>query len=855
MDEQRVLSDRYALISHLARGGMADVWVAEDTLLERRVAVKILHGQFASSDSFVERFRREAQAAANVTHASIVAVYDWGQDDEDTYFMVMELVEGRNLRDVLRSEGALLPRRVAEIGSEVATALSVAHGQGLVHRDIKPANILLTPDGSVKVADFGIARAWDDSDQLTRTGAVIGTATYFSPEQAQGQPADARSDIYSLGIVMYELLTASPPFSGESPVAVAYQHVQEEPVRPTQLDPNIPAGLEAIVMKAMAKNPAMRYQSATELSADLQRMLAGQVPEAAPENEAPTRVMAATEATRIQAEQGYAAPPPPRQPIPTYQDPDRPDRTTVVIGVLAALALLGLGVILLIRLLSPSDASATVTVPAVRGMEVQEAIDELEDLDLVVTEQAVTDAEVPAGLATGTTPAAGAEVARSSDITLLVSAGTSGVQVPAVVGLSEEQARATLEGADLEVGEVTTEASETVVAGTVISQDPGPGESVPAGTDIDLIVSAGSGALLVPDVSAKSESDALFSLSQAGFSAAQVRVERRPSADVLERFVIGTDPGAGQAVPEGGIVTLFVSQGAVPTVLPSVIGFDPADAQTLLEDLGFVIAFGDPLDLPFEDPLDELIAHQDPDAGVTADFGSTVTLQIGNAPDAIDVPDTVGDDIATAQQKIEDADLVFAQGDDVDVEFGDPNDGRVAAQDPEAGDPVEPGTTVTVGVGVAPPPTSVPNVTTPCLDPADAQAQIEAAGLVYVVGDATELPIDNPCDGKVVGQNPLPDTEVGEGTDVVVSIGASPPALTLPTAAEIFGMRITDVRNSVVYGEPTLTWTRHSDRCVEVTDASLVDRVAKIEPGPETRVAVGSEIMFWLGVLEGNPCA
>ena len=268
VEPQKVLSDRYVLISHLARGGMADVWVAEDRLLGRRVAVKILHDQFASSESFVERFRREAQSAANLTHHNIVAVHDWGEDDS-TYFMVMELVEGRNLRDVLRNEGALLPRRVTEIGVEVATALGVAHGQGLVHRDIKPANVLLTPDGAVKVADFGIARAWDDSEQLTRTGAVIGTATYFSPEQAQGMPADARSDIYSVGVVMYELLTGTPPFSGESPVAVAYQHVQQPPTPPSSIDPNVPPGLEAVVLKAMAKDPDLRYQSAAELIDDL----------------------------------------------------------------------------------------------------------------------------------------------------------------------------------------------------------------------------------------------------------------------------------------------------------------------------------------------------------------------------------------------------------------------------------------------------------------------------------------------------------------------------------------------------------------------------------------------------------
>src|SRR5687768_3539984 len=274
MTETQVWSGRYELVRKLARGGMAEVFLARDLLLDRPVALKVLYPELSRDPTFVERFRREAQAAANLSHPNIVSVYDWGEED-GTYFIVMEYVEGRTLAQIVSDEGPLLPDRAADVAIDVAGALGFAHRNGVVHRDVKPGNVLSSPLGQVKVADFGIARAVSTEENLTQAGTVMGTATYFSPEQARGEQVDPRSDVYSLGVVLYELLVGDPPFKGDSPVAVAYKHVQEQAELPTTRNPRIPVALEAVTMKALAKNPANRYASAEELAADLRRFREG----------------------------------------------------------------------------------------------------------------------------------------------------------------------------------------------------------------------------------------------------------------------------------------------------------------------------------------------------------------------------------------------------------------------------------------------------------------------------------------------------------------------------------------------------------------------------------------------------
>src|SRR4051794_16974765 len=354
MSQSTVFNGRYELHRRIARGGMADVFLARDQLLDRPVAVKVLFPEYAADPAFVVRFRREAQSAANLNHPNIVSVYDWGQE-QGTYFIVMEYVEGRSLADIIKAEGPLHPQRAAEIASDMAAALGFAHRNGMIHRDVKPGNVLISPTGQVKVADFGIARALGASadDNLTQAGSVMGTATYFSPEQAQGLSLDPRSDLYALGVVLYEMVTGGPPFTGDNPVAIAYKHVQEQPTPPRQVNPDVPVALEAIILKLIAKTPGARYASADEVRADLRRFTDG-LPVAAmgatvgaTQAVAATQAVGATQATTAIAADDYVG--------------DQPEkkRSGLFIAVLVVLLLLLGGLIyLLAKTLSDSDSSA-----------------------------------------------------------------------------------------------------------------------------------------------------------------------------------------------------------------------------------------------------------------------------------------------------------------------------------------------------------------------------------------------------------------------------------------------------------------------------------------------------------------
>jgi beta-lactam-binding protein with PASTA domain/tRNA A-37 threonylcarbamoyl transferase component Bud32 len=622
------LTERYHLASHLARGGMADVYLGQDTLLGRKVAIKVLHAQFSNDEAFVKRFRREAQAAANLANPNIVGVYDWGQAG-NTYFIVMELVDGRSLRDVLRSEGALLPRRAAEIGAEVASALAAAHRAGLVHRDVKPGNILLATDGTVKVTDFGIARAWDDSQELTKTGAVIGTATYFSPEQAQGTPADERSDVYSLGVVMYEMLAGRPPFQGDSPVAVAYQHVSSSAPPPSTLNSDVPPELDAVVTRALQKDPAFRYQTADEFKADLTRILAGQapnVPTAAVPAPLPAGAIEAAATTRVMTHP--AAPSPNTQTMPTL--PDRgPSQIPFILTAFGLLTLLALLVFLVFRLASADQVppeTELFEVPNVVGMTEAEAADVLRAAGFRVELRPEASAEVAEGIVIRTSPAAGAELAQNEPVLVYVSAGTEPVLVPNVIGMPQAEAAAAIEDAGLAVGTVTTRPDTEAPVGEVIEQAPLSGVELPPGTAIDLVVSEGPEEFELPDLANIEDNEAFQQLADLGLRPAQ-RLEE--SETVPEGTVIRTEPEAGTLVMPDSTVTLVISSGAPSVVVPDVFGATIEGATGQLNAVGLAAQVASQT-VAVDDPaLDQRVVMQTPAAGASVDAGTTITITIG----------------------------------------------------------------------------------------------------------------------------------------------------------------------------------------------------------------------------------
>jgi beta-lactam-binding protein with PASTA domain/tRNA A-37 threonylcarbamoyl transferase component Bud32 len=547
---QRTLGERYEIGELLGSGGMAEVYRGRDSRLGRDVAIKLLRHEHASDPTFIARFRREAQSAASLNHPHIVAVYDTGEDN-GVPFIVMEHVVGRTLRDVIRGEGPLMPRRACEVVADVCGALAFSHAAGIIHRDIKPANVMLTRAGTVKVMDFGIARAMAASSTMTQTAAVIGTAQYLSPEQARGEQLDARSDLYSTGCLLYEILTGRPPFVGDSPVAVAYQHVREDPVPPSRINPDIDPALDAVVLKSMAKNPGNRYQSADEMREDLLRAASGRAVRATPllPPADPTQMMTPVTATTAL---GYE---------PERYDERRKGRGWAYFALaLAALAIFGLTAWLVREVLD--TGKPLVAVPKVVGLTQAKAVEALQAAELQVgdvTPRPDPTGKIKAGVVMEQDPAAEAEAETGSKVNLVVSSGPEQVDVPRLVGLSLKQAEKELLDAGLKVGEVRPEEQPGADPDEVLRSDPVVGTPVAVGSKVNLVVA--SRKITVPNVVGLQEEEALRKLEEAGFRhRTKEEFSDRPKGEVVEQ-----SPKADTKAESNSVVTLVISSGPSPT--------------------------------------------------------------------------------------------------------------------------------------------------------------------------------------------------------------------------------------------------------------------------------------------------
>ena len=567
MTQPRLLGGRYELDGVVGRGGMAEVYRARDIRLDRIVAIKTLRADLARDQTFQARFRREAQSAASLNHPSIVAVYDTGEDmatGVPVPYIVMEYVDGRTVRDLLQEGHRLLPERSLEIIDGVLRALEYSHQAGIVHRDIKPGNVMVTRNGDVKVMDFGIARAMSDAQAtMTQTAQVIGTAQYLSPEQAKGDRVDARSDLYSAGCLLYELLTGRPPFTGDSPVAIAYQHVRENPIPPSRIDPDIPAWADAIVLKAMAKNPADRYQSAAEMRADLQRAAAGMPVAAAP---APTRMdMYAPSRTQRMGVDTMLGGGATSQIPPVDYDGYGGGYSTgrarsrrwipwllgliLVAGVVGGVAYYLLG------------SKSTIYVPQVDGLSQQAAVQALASQHLQSNIVSQSSSTVPKGFVIKANPDQGSAVQPNSTVTLYVSSGQAQVAVPNLSGQSIASAQNALQNVGLQLGQQTTDPACTQSPNTIEKQSIPASTKVNPGTSVNVTICGGS--VSVPGVKGDSQATATQILTQQGFKVS-VQPGGGPS-QYQNGQVFDQNPEPGQQVARGTTITIYVQNAASPT--------------------------------------------------------------------------------------------------------------------------------------------------------------------------------------------------------------------------------------------------------------------------------------------------
>ena len=614
---------RYRIQRKLGAGGMADVYLAEDQELGRRVAIKILNARHGNDDQFIERFRREAKNAAALNHPNIVSIYDRGEA-EDTYYIAMEFLDGRTLKELVVSRGAAPINVAIEYARQILSALRFAHRHGIVHRDIKPHNVLVDGEGRVKVTDFGIARA--GTSQMTETGSIVGTAQYLSPEQARGGEVDQRSDLYSLGIVLYELLTGKTPFDGETPVEIAMKHLSNTPKPPSQLRPDVPRELDMVVMRALAKNPDDRYQSADEMEADLERVARGARVAAATVDTA-TQVMSrpataaavsATAATMIAAPPAAAAPPPAVVEEEIVEEGGGHERSwwpwLVAIGFVVAALIAGFFV-----WQELSGSKANVPVNNYVNEQQKTAENQIKAAGLTPTVKKGPNERYKKGIVFKQDPEAGSKLHKGDPVTIWVSTGPPKVSVPDVKGQQWTVAQQTLANAGFKPEEHIVPGN---TKGQVTATDPAAGESVPKGSTVRVNVMSGPAQATVPSVVGLSLQEATTKLNQAGFNPNPQFVD----SNAPQGQVISQTPVPGTVTSKGTSVTVRVSNGPPQVTVPDVVGYTSQQAVSTLEQAGFIVT---QQYVATDASQDNIVQQQNPAGNSQAAKGATVTIVVG----------------------------------------------------------------------------------------------------------------------------------------------------------------------------------------------------------------------------------
>jgi eukaryotic-like serine/threonine-protein kinase len=613
---------RYRIVRKLGAGGMADVYLAEDQELGRRVAIKILNGRHANDDQFIERFRREAKNAAALNHPNIVSIYDRGEAEE-TYYIAMEYLDGRTLKELIVGHGPAPINVAIEYARQTLSALRFAHRHGIVHRDIKPHNVLVDREGRVKVTDFGIARA--GTSQMTEAGSIVGTAQYLSPEQARGGEVDQRSDLYSLGIVLYELVTGQTPFEGDTPVEIAMKHLSTAPRPPSALRKDVPRDLDMVVMRALAKDPEDRYQSAEEMEADLERVLRG-APVAAATSDSATQVMqvpaaaagAATAATMIR----------PRGRDFALLDEEEEggggirERPIWPWLVAAAFVIAALVAGFFVWQQLSGGGGPQEPVGYYQGEPVGRAVRQIRNAHLVPKIEHGTSAKYDAGHVFNQDPQPGHDVTKGGTVTIWVSTGKPKVAVPPVAGETWEKARADLKAQGFNPVEHIVPGGKTkdVVSGT----DPGAGQKVSQGSTVKVNVTAGPAIKQVPNVTGETEQQAQSDLAAAGFNLVVAGYEQ---SDQPANNVVSQNPQPNANAQQGSNVKVILSKGPPPTTEPDVVGESSQQATIDLENAGFKVK---QVFQPTSDPTqDNQVLAQNPPGNSQQPKGSTVTITVG----------------------------------------------------------------------------------------------------------------------------------------------------------------------------------------------------------------------------------